>query len=304
MEILERIIGIILPVFIIVASGYVYARLRGDTVKVDMTAVNRVSMDVLCPMLVFSALAGKDFDLVHNGILVLAGVAISLGSAVLSLPVCRLLGYDARSFIPPMMYNNCGNMGLPLAALAFGASGLASAAAMFMAGSLVFFSVGIRIVESGRKGVHTSFFKLLVSPMMLAMILGILFSLVRISLPSPLLQALKMLGEACIPIMLFALGVRMIDVSFRCWQIGLVGAIACPVTGLAAAWTLDAILTFTAFQRGQVYLYAALPPAVFCFMVAEKYKQEPDKVAAIVLMGNLAALVFVPVGLWLGLRVA
>jgi len=287
-----------------VASGYVYARLRGDTVKVDMTAVNRVSMDVLCPMLVFSALAGKDFDLVHNGILVLAGVAISLGSAVLSLPVCRLLGYDARSFIPPMMYNNCGKMGLPLAALAFGASGLASAAAMFMAGSLVFFSVGIRIVESGRKGVHTSFFKLLVSPMMLAMILGILFSLVRISLPSPLLQALKMLGEACIPIMLFALGVRMIDVSFRCWQIGLVGAIACPVTGLAAAWTLDAILTFTAFQRGQVYLYAALPPAVFCFMVAEKYKQEPDKVAAIVLMGNLAALVFVPVGLWLGLRVA
>lgn len=302
MEILERIIGIILPVFIIVASGYIYARLRGDAVKVDMTAVNRVSMDVLCPMLVFSALAGKDFDLVHNGILVLAGVAISLGSAVLSLPVCRLLGYDARSFIPPMMYNNCGNMGLPLAALAFGASGLASAAAMFMAGSLVFFSVGIRIVESGRKGVHTSFFKLLVSPMMLAMILGILFSLVRISLPSPLLQALKMLGEACIPIMLFALGVRMIDVSFRCWQIGLVGAIACPVTGLATAWILDAMLSLTAFQRGQVYLFAALPPAVFCFMVAEKYKQEPDKVAAIVLMGNLAALVFVPVGLWLGLR--
>lgn len=304
MAVLERVIGIILPVFIIVAFGYVYARLRGDTVRMDMTAVNRVSMDVLCPMLVFSALVGKDFDLAHNAVLILAGIAISLGSAALSLPLCRLLGYDARSFVPPMMYNNCGNMGLPLAALAFGAGGLASAVAMFMAGSLVYFSVGIRIVESGRKGVHTSFFRLLVSPMMIAMISGILFSLVGISLPGPLLQSLKMLGEACIPIMLFALGVRMIDVSFRCWQIGLAGAVACPVTGLATAWILDTTLSLTALQRGQVYLYAALPPAVFCFMVAEKYKQEPDKVAAIVLMGNLAALVFVPLGLWLGFRSA
>ena len=53
-----------------------------------------------------------------------------------------------------------------------------------------------------------------------------------------------------------------------------------------------------------MYLFAALPPAVFCFMVAEQYKQEPDKVASIVLLGNLAALVFVPVGLWMGLRTA
>ncbi|MEA5113873.1 MAG: AEC family transporter [Geobacteraceae bacterium] len=302
MPVLERIIGIILPVFIIVATGYIYARLRGDAVKVDMTAVNRISMDVLCPMLVFSALVGKEFDLVHNGILILAGVAISFGSGILALPLCRLLGYDVRSFVPPMMYNNCGNMGLPLAALAFGTTGLVSAVAMFMAGSLVYFSVGIKIIETGRKGVHTSFFKLLISPMMIAMIAGILFSLVQIPLPGPLLQALKLLGEACIPIMLFALGVRMIDVSFRCWQIGLAGAVACPLTGLATAWILDKVLTMTTLQRGQMYLYAALPPAVFCFMVAEKYKQEPDKVAAIVLLGNLAALVFVPVGLWLGLR--
>jgi hypothetical protein len=300
--VLERIVGIILPVLIVVATGYVYARIRGDAVKADMTAVNRVSMEVLCPLLVFSALAGKEFDLAHNGTLVLAGVAICLGSGLLAAPLARLLGYDVRSFVPPMMYNNSGNMGLPLAALAFGPSGLASAVAMFMAGSLVYFSVGIKIVEKGHAGARTSFFRLLASPMMLAMIVGILFSLVRISLPEPLLHALKMLGEACIPVMLFALGVRLIDVSFRCWRIGLVGAIACPVSGLATASLLDALLVLSPLQRGQMYLYAALPPAVFCFMVAEKYKQEPDKVAAIVLLGNLAALVFVPVGLWMGLR--
>ena len=38
-----------------------------------------------------------------------------------------------------------------------------------------------------------------------------------------------------------------------------------------------------------------------CFIIAEAYKQEPEKVAAIVMLGNLAALGFVPLGLWLGM---
>ncbi|RBA24870.1 AEC family transporter [Herminiimonas fonticola] len=303
MEIFERILGIILPVFIIIALGYGYARLRGESVRSDMTAVNRVSMDVLCPLLVFTALAAKDFDLAHNGMLILAGALISLGSGLLAWPIARWLGYDIRSFVPPMMYNNCGNMGLPLAILAFGTSSLGSAVALFMACNLVYFSVGIKIIESGRdkNGVHTSPWKFLANPMMIAMIIGMAFAIVHVPLPAPLFIAMKMLGDACIPLMLFALGVRMLDVSLKSWHIGLMGAIVCPIAGLAVALLLDQLISLTAEQRGQMFLFASLPPAVFCFMVAEQYKQEPDKVASIVLLGNLAALLFVPVGLWMGL---
>jgi predicted permease len=302
MEMLERIAGIILPVFITIGVGYAYARFRGDAVKADMLSVNRVSMSMLCPLLVFTALAAKEFDVVHNSTLILAGVLICIGSGVLAWPVARLFGYDVRSFIPPMMYNNCGNMGLPLAVLAFGPAGLSEAVALFMAANLVYFSLGIKIIETGRSGPRMPFLSFLRSPMMLAMMFGIGFSIAHITLPAPLFQALKMLGEACIPIMLFALGVRMLDINFKSWHIGLVGAAMCPVGGLMVAWILDGVLTLTPDQRGQMYLFAALPPAVFCFMVAEQYQQEPDKVASIVLLGNLAALVFVPAGLWFGLR--
>lgn len=301
MQVFERILGIILPVFIIIAVGYAYARWRGERVRSDMSSVNRVSMDVLCPLLVFTALAAKDFDLVHNGTLILAGVLIALGSGLIAWPVARLFGYDVRTFIPPMMYNNCGNMGLPLAVLAFGTEGLPAAVALFMACNLIYFSVGMKIIESGRS-YHTPMWKFMVSPMMLAMIIGMLFAVFKIPVPPPLMQALKMLGDACIPIMLFALGVRMLDVNFKSWHIGLMGAIVCPVAGLIVAWLLDGVLDMTPAQRGQMYLFASLPPAVFCFMVAEQYKQEPDKVASMVLLGNLAALAFVPLGLWMGLR--
>jgi predicted permease len=302
MQVFERILAIILPVFGIIALGYGYARLRGDAVRSDMTAVNRVSMDVLCPLLVFTALAAKDFDLAHNSTLILAGVLISLGSGLIAWPIARMLGYDVRSFVPPMMYNNCGNMGLPLAVLAFGTAGLPAAVALFMASNLVYFSVGIKIIETGEGRPHTPFWRFLISPMMIAMMLGMVFAIAHFTLPPAVDQAMQMLGDASIPIMLFALGVRMLDVNLKSWHIGLIGAIMCPVTGLAMAWLLDQLLTLTPAQRGQMYLFAALPPAVFCFMVAERYRQEPDKVASIVLLGNLAALAFVPVGLWMGLQ--
>jgi predicted permease len=302
MEVFERILGIILPVFFIIAIGYAYARMRGPAVKSDMAAVNLVSMDVLCPLLVFTALAAKDFDLAHNATLILAGVLIALGSGLLAWPVARFFGYDPRSFVPPMMYNNCGNMGLPLAVLAFGSAGLSAAVALFMACNLIYFTVGIKIIESGRGHHRASHWAFLKSPMMLAMFVGLLFAVAHIAVPAALFQGLKMLGEACIPIMLFALGVRMLDISFKSWHIGLIGAIVCPLAGLIVAWGLDQVLSLNPAQRGQMFLFAALPPAVFCFMVAERYQQEPDKVASIVLLGNLAALAFVPLGLWMGLR--
>lgn len=302
MELLERIVSIILPVFIVIGLGYAYARYKGGGVKDDMVAVNRISMDVLCPLLVFTALAGKDFDVAHNAWLILAGVLIALGSGLLSWPLARLLGYDVRTFVPPMMYNNCGNMGLPLAALAFGANGLSAAVALFMACNLVYFTVGIKIIQRGHPNHQGSSLKFLFSPMMLSMMVGMVFALLHLHLPDYLFIAMKMMGDACIPIMLFALGVRMLDISFSSWRIGVVGALICPVAGLLVALLLDPILPLNSAQRGQMYLFAALPPAVFCFMVAEQYQQEPDKVASIVLLGNLAALLFVPAGLWLGLR--
>lgn len=302
MAVLERIASIILPVFIIVAAGYVYARIRGEASRTEMGVLNRLSSDLFCPLLVFSALSGREFNLADNGVLILAGFIIALGSGLLAWPMARLMGYDARSFVPPMMYNNCGNMGLPLALLAFGPSGLPSMIALFTACNLVFFSVGIKILESGRRDSERSPLSFLASPMMISIIAGTAFSLAGLRVPDPLFNAMKMMGDASIPMMLFALGIRMLDINLASWKIGLTGAAFCPLAGLAVAFLLEFMLPLSQHQRGLMYLFAALPPAVFCFMMAERYRQEPDRVAAIVLLGNLASMLFVPLGLWMGLR--
>ena len=290
---LERILGIILPVFCVVALGWVFAR----RVRPDMTFVNRISMNVLAPALVFSALASKDFDLGANRLLLVGGFAIVCGSGLLAWPLARLMRVDPRTFVPPMMFNNCGNMGLPLAALAYGAAGFSPMVALFAISNLLNFTLGIWIVHR-----HTSFASLLRNPVVITTALGFLAATTHPPLPEWLSTTVKLVGDALVPMALLSLGARLCDATFQDWKIGVVGGILCPLTGMVIAALLIATLDLERTQQGLLLLFGSLPPAVFNFMVAEQFRQEPGKVASIVLIGNLLSIVFVPLGLGIALR--
>jgi hypothetical protein len=188
-------------------------------------------------------------------------------------------------------------MGLPISVLAFGQAGLAPAVAMFVVSNAIHFTLGARIVDP-----RASVRQLLATPMNVATVAG--FAVAATDLPRPeiLMGSLKLVGDAMIPLMLFALGVRMVSVNRASWRIGLLGGLVCPLTGLAVALAIDPLLPLGTEQRGLMYIFASLPPAVLNFMVAERYNREPGKVAAIVLVGNIASVAFLPLGLAIGLR--
>jgi predicted permease len=290
---IERLLGIILPVFSIILLGYLYAR----RVKPDMAMVNRISMEVLAPALVFSALASKDFDIAANKLLMLGSVGVVLGSGLLAWPYARLLHTDPRTFVPPMMFNNCGNMGLPLAVLAYGTAGFAPMVALFTISNLLHFTLGVWIVDH-----HARFGNLLRNPIVIATILGFAFAVVHPPIPEWLTVAIKLVGDALIPMMLLSLGVRLYEVRWDDWRLGIVGGLVCPLTGLAIAALLAPWLGLDRMQQGLLILFGCLPPAVLNFMVAEQFRQEPAKVASIVVIGNILSIVFVPVGLMLALH--
>jgi malate permease and related proteins len=216
---------------------------------------------------------------------------------LLAWPFARLLHEDPRTFVPPMMFNNCGNMGLPIAALAFGPVGLSAMVALFTVSNLLQFTVGVHIVNR-----HAAFWPIFRNPMVVATFAGFAFALFHPPAPEWLMLAIKITGDAMIPLMLVSLGVRMATVSWGGWNLGVIGALVCPLTGIAMAALLSPLLGLDATQSGLLILFGCLPPAVLNFMVAEQYNQEPAKVASIVLIGNVASIAFVPLGLSLALR--
>jgi len=293
MLILERLVSVIAPVFLIIAIGYGYGRRN----KPDLRAFNHVSLHVLGPLLVFTSLAGEDFQLKGNLAFVAAGAAVILLSGLIAWPIARLARVDPRTFVPPMMFNNCGNMGLPLAVLAFGRPGLAAMVLMLVVSTLIQFTLGSRIVSR-----HGEWKALATSPMIIASVLGLAFGAFAWKVPAALMPGLKMLGDATLPMMLFALGARLNDLSRRGWQLGVLGAFVCPLAGMAGAYLAQLALRLPPEQFAQLMLFASLPPAALNYLLAERYNQEPERVASLVLIGNAFAIVFVPLGLTLGLH--
>jgi len=285
-----RIVAIIFPVFSIVAVGYLYARYRRNT---DMSSGNRLNMEVFIPALIFDTLSASDYALSDYLLLTLGGAAIVLGSGLVAWPVARLLGYQWKTFVPPMMFSNSGNMGVPLIILTFGSAALPAAVLLFAIENFLHFLLGQQMITQ-----RWSLKSVFQNPMILATLLGIGVAISGIVLPEFLRLPIHMFGQISIPLLLFSLGVRMISIDLNDWRIGSVAALVGPLSGLAIAIPFVQLLPLPGDQASVLLLFSALPPAVLNFLVAERFNQEPQKVASIVLIANFASILVIPLVLW------
>ena len=130
---------------------------------------------------------------------------------------------------------------------------------------------------------------------------GLAVSLAGVELWQPAMLAIKMLGDISIPLMLFALGVRISESRIGAIRLGVIGAVARPAIGLALSFVLVWLIPLPERERALLIVFGALPPAVLNYMFAERYNQEPEKVASMVLLGNVAAVLFLPVALAISL---
>ena len=288
----SKIVAIVFPIYAMIAAGYIYGRWK----RPDMAFANELNMDVFVPALIFAALAAKSFAIDQHLPMALGATLVVFGTGLLAWPLARVLGVATNTFVPPMMFKNSGNMGLPLMVLAFGEQALPAAIVLFFVENTLHYSLGTWMLDH-----HAKLWNLWRVPVIAAAIAGLAVSLLRIELWAPLYIGIKMLGDVSIPMLLFSLGVRLTDSVARDVQLGLVGAALCPLAGMAIAWAVAPLLGVDDMQAGMLLIFGALPPAVLNYIFAEKYKQEPERVASIVMIGNTASLLFIPLALFFAL---
>jgi predicted permease len=285
---LERIAGITFPIYALVAIGYVYGRRK----RPDMGVANQLNMEIFVPALIFAALASKAFDIAQNLPLLIGATVVVLGTGLLAWPMARLLGVPVNTFVPPMMFKNAGNMGLPLAVLAFGEEALPAAVILFLVSNLMHYSLGTWMLDH-----RARLWNLWRVPVIAAALAGLAVSLLHFPLWQPLWLGVKMLGDVSIPLLLFSLGVRLADSRHGDLKLSIAGAITTPLAGLLVALPAIYLLGLEGREAAMLTLFGALPPAVLNYIFAEQYRQEPERVASIVLVGNAASMVIIPLTL-------
>jgi hypothetical protein len=285
---LMRILEIVFPIFAVIIAGLAY----GHRYKPDMAVLNRINVDVLVPCLMFSVLTQLDTGSGNYLSLALGAFIIVLLSGLLGLPVARLCGVPAKTLCPPLMFRNAGNMGLPLMVLAFGEAALPAAIIVFVVENTAHFLLGTWILSP-----RTHLLKILLTPLILVNIVALSINFSGIEIPQTLLFPIDMLGKACVPLLLFSLGVRLIDVDLSEWKTGMLVGILSPLSGVGIALLIMPWLELGRLEQGVLFMFGALPPAVLNFIFAERYQQEPARVASMVLIGNAVSVLSISAAL-------
>ena len=282
------IVDILFPLFFIAGLGALYA----GYLKPDMRLINHLSMNVFVPALIFTVLIQQNTQLQNYLGILWGGILVVIGSGILAYGLAKITGIASKTLVPPMMFSNAGNIGLPLLTLTFGPAILPVAAVLFLVENTLHFTLGSLLLSRRDNVLHN-----LLSPIILSTTLALSFNALGVRLPEALALPINMLSQVSIPLMIFSLGTRLASTNINDWRVGIIVAIAAPTCGVAIAILLIPWLSLTPQQAGALIIFGALPPAVLNFMFAERYQQEPTKVASVVVISHLITPITLPLAL-------
>ena len=285
-EALQQISSIVFPVFIIIGVGFGFSKLK----KIDLTPINELVVYITTPCLIIHSLSKFPIDLSVAGKIFVIISLIIFVSIIIAMVLIRFLELDYKVYLPPVLFANTGNMGLPLVLFAFGEYGFNIGILCLVANTILHYSVGIIILNSAKN--PWEIFRL---PLIYSTIIGIVISVTEFQMPLMLERSIKLLGDISIPAMIFALGYKLSELKLSKVATSFLFGSLRIFLGLSLGVVLVKLFGLEGINAKVVILQAAMPPAVFNFVLAEKYNQDSKTVASIIMAGTIVSFFVLPV---------
>ncbi len=283
---IQEVLTVVTPVFVIAAIGYVWIK-RGQ--PFDNNTIGTLVMYIGSPCLIYSSLTTNAPALDVLGQMALSAVFIIVCGVAVAFAFLKVTGWSFRTYLPALVLPNGGNMGLPVALLAFGETGLALGMAYFFVNSISQYTLGLAI-SSGE--FHPR--QLLRQPVIWAVLVVVAVLATDTTLPRWFNATTSILGGLTIPAMLLMLGVSLARLNISSVGETLTVAVMRLVLGLVLGLTAIWLFDLSGIMAGVVLLQATMPSAVFNYVFAERYNREPDKVAAVILQSTLMSVLTLP----------
>ena len=282
----QQLIPIIAPVVICALLGYGWAR---SGLPFEREFVTRVIMNIGSPCLILNGITGLDVDARAFGSMLVMAITILVTCSLIGMAVLLIARQPLRSFLPPVVFGNTGNLGLPLCLFAFGSEGLGLAIAFYLVYSVTQFVFGPLV--QGRESAWKTLTK---TPMIYAALIGITLLATGTPLPRFLGNTLQLLGGLAIPLMLLALGYSLASFRVRRPRIALSLAIFRLALGFGIGVAVSEIFDLTGTMRGVVIIESAMPLAVFNYLLAARYDRHPQDIAGAILISTLISFLAMP----------
>lgn len=290
---MQQIVTIITPTFFTIALGYLFGRLNRSSSAVLVDA----AMYIAVPCLVFTSILSSPI-VVHEAARIWASCLLVMAGTFLVARFVFAFGRTKHSALYlPIVFGNAVNIPFPIIYMAFGAEGLASAVLYYMPNGILIYSLGIYIA-AGHSGLRQGLRETVRIPLVYAALLGLALNLAGVTLPALMMDSLRFLGQAAIPLVLLVLGMNICRIRPSHLSLTLMAGVLRMGGGFAFGLLAVLLLGLTGIPRAVVILEAAMPSAVFTALAATKYKNEAELVSSVVLATTLASVVVIPVLLY------
>ncbi|HKJ04947.1 MAG TPA: AEC family transporter [Geopsychrobacteraceae bacterium] len=289
---------IVMPVFLVIALGYLLRRLQ--LLDEDfLFQTNRLVYVIFLPLLLFYKISQADFFSYFNGPLVIgSSLVIAIGFAL------SYLYGSLRSFAPPVHGSFCqgafrGNLayiGLSICLNAYGDDGLTRAGILmgFLVPVLNLFAVLAFLLPARKRAADEKkpnwAKQLLLNPLIIASFIGLIWSYFRLPFPLILHRGLEITTGLTLPLALIAIGgsfsLTRIKGDLRCASLST--AIKLLLLPLLAALILRGMgVVGTDLAVG--ILLAGTPAATATYIMAHQLDGDAELAASIVMISTLGS---------------
>lgn len=287
---LDVFLEVVLPVALVAVIGGAVGRWQ----NVPVAPISVLVFYLFSPALVFHSLATTEV----SGGTSLRIIGVLLATYATAYPIATAWSFLVRhdrafraGFALSVITPNLGNMGLPVAFLAFGQAGLDIAVMNFVAGAILTYTVGI-VVASMAIGTRLDALRAPFRyPVVYAAAAGVAVNAAGFDLPTTIDAPAASLANAAVPAMLVVLGLQLRQAAGfdHLLDTAMVNVIRF-VVGPATAWLAGTALGLEGDTRGTLVVLAAMPTAVVATILATEFRAAPAFVTRAVVTTTITSM--------------
>ena len=269
MEIYIKLFEVVFPVFFVVGIGYYLGK---KNPKIDTKFITNFAANIGTPAMVIYAVTstGINFEIFRDYFWYYL-LAIICFSIVGIINLFLINTKDIIRELPPLIFPNTGNMGLPICLFAYGSQGLGVSASITSLIILMHFTVGVFLAD--RKFNLDVIIK---NPPFYAIIFSAIVLFYEIDMPVFVINTTEWLMYATIFLILMSLGIALTRLKVFSLNNAVISSITRmfigPLIGIGLIWFFD----LEGFAAGVLLIQCSMPSAVLNYLVGSIYS--PKKV--------------------------
>jgi predicted permease len=306
-----EILNVVVPVFAIIALGYVAVRLRlypAEGVKGLVAFVNNFAT----PCLLFEAMFTSDFGSTFNLAIIVPFYVGSLTSltlgAIIAVKWFKTRPGEGVSSGFSAMFTNTVLIGIPIVTRAYGETALPTVFSIIAFHAPMLITIGMIVMELVRRDgqpLHKSLgvagLRIVQNPLLWGVALGLLANRAGLKMPEPGTAFLDMMSAAVLPAALFGLGgalneYRVSESWLQASVMSIFKLIIHPIIAyVLMVWVLHVPLEIARYG----ILLAAMPTGINAYVFATYYDRAVNVATNTVLISTVASVLTVTTWLYL-----